>query len=60
MGDLRTRRSLLNFGVLIIFAVATTVFVLREAGKAIEEIDRLSRTPIYLGVKDLDQLEGSR
>ena len=60
MGDSRTRRSLLNFGVLIVFALATTVFVLSEAKKAMEEIDRLSRAPIYLGREDLGQVERSR
>lgn len=49
MQDLRTRRSVLNFGVLIIFAVAATVFVLNEAQKAFAEIDRLGNTPVYLG-----------
>lgn len=49
MVDIRTRRSILNFVVLVIFSLATAVFVLNKANQAISEIDRLSNSPVYLG-----------
>lgn len=36
-----TRRSLFNFGILLIYAIGTTLFLLRKAQEAIAEIDRL-------------------
>lgn len=50
---MRDRRSLLNFAVLIIVAIATTVFVLKEAKKAVVEIENLSRSPVYLARREL-------
>lgn len=46
---MRDRRSLLNFAVLIIVAVGTTVFLLHKANEAIIEIERLNAAPVYLG-----------
>ena len=50
---MRAKRSLLNFGVLVIFSVATTVFVLNESQKAVAGIDRLSHTPVFLARREL-------
>jgi len=50
---MRDRRSLLNFAALIIVATGTTVFVLSEARKAVEEINRLSQMPVYLAPRQL-------
>lgn len=49
---MRDRRSLLNFGVLTLVAIATTVFVLKKANDAIAEISALSSMPAYLGDKE--------
>lgn len=46
---LRDKRSLLNFAVLIVVAAATAVFLLQKANEAIEEINHLSISPVYLG-----------
>ena len=50
---MRDPRSLLNFAVLIIVATGTAVFVLSEARKAVEEINRLSQMPVYLAPRQL-------
>lgn len=52
MSGIRDRRSLLNFGVLIIVAMATTIFVLNKANEAIAEIDGLNDSAVYLGSSD--------
>lgn len=46
-----SKRSALHFFVLVIFAISTTLFLLSEANKAITEINKLSTTFSYLGVK---------
>ena len=41
---MRDKRSILNFGILIVFALLVTLFVTSKANEAIEEINALSAT----------------
>ena len=50
---MRDKRSLLNFGVLLIVAVGTASFVLNKGLNAIAEVDRMSNTPLYRAERDL-------
>ena len=43
------KRSALNFTILAVFSIATAMFLLREADKAVAEIKELSANPVYLG-----------
>lgn len=50
-----SRRSLLNFTVLVIFSLVVTILILDQAHKAITEIEALQTTPVYLGLKNLEK-----
>lgn len=54
---MRGKRSLLNFGILIIAAVAATIFILGEAEKAVDEISALSDMPVYVGLRQMEHKE---
>ena len=45
---MRDKRSILNFGFLLIVAVLTTVFVLRKTDQAVAEINALASSPAFL------------
>lgn len=40
--DIRTQRTMLNFGILVIVATATAIFILYKAQEAIEEMEAIS------------------
>lgn len=44
---MRERRSLLNFGVLVVVAIGTAIFLLRKSAEAIDEIERLQDTAVF-------------
>ena len=45
---MRERRSLVNFALLIVVAVGTTIFLLQKAREAIAEIERLQDTSAFV------------
>lgn len=47
MIGIREQRTLLNFAVLIVVAVSTTIFLLEKAKQAVAEINSLTETMIY-------------
>lgn len=49
---MRKRQSLVNFVILIIFALSATIFVLKKAEEAIDEINALSNMPAHLPVRE--------
>lgn len=51
---MRDKRLLLNFGILIIAAVAATIFILSKAKKAVAEINALSNVPVYFGLRQTE------
>ncbi len=50
----REKRSILNFIVLAIFGLSTTIFLLNRAQVAVDEITRLSQQRIYL-IRDIEE-----
>lgn len=54
---MKDKRSFLNFGILIIAAVAATIFILGEAEKAVAEINALSDMPVYIGLRQMEYKE---
>lgn len=45
---MREKRSLLDFAVLIIVAVGTTMFLLQRASEAIIEIEHMQDTSVFV------------
>lgn len=54
---MRANRSLFNFAILVVVATATAIFVHNKAREAMNEIDRISTAPVYLGKRNLDTLK---
>lgn len=47
-------RSAVNFVIFLVVALATTLFILQRVNDAIEEIDRLTQSSVYIeGRSDL-------